>query len=543
MYKFARLINTIVCLKWSQIRGRVLQKLQKDAGYSETLTRRINEFHNIEKPYEAISFPDVYKVEGSTFVLLAIEHSFGDAIDWSYKEYGKLWNYHLQYFNYIHVLEVERAFGLISSFIQALESQEVRLEPYPVTIRLWNWIKWYNNHQQEIDPESREFLLDHIYRHYRYLLQNREFHVDGNHLLENYIVLLMCSLHLGETSTFRFLVTPFYKLMEEQILEDGGHYELSPMYHQLVLVRLLDLYHLTRSLQFLQGDLKDLSQLLRDKLTAMFGWLCIMANSSRTLPYFSDSSLSMSPSAEELIAYARWSGFSEVEGIQANEFCYLPDSKYLRYEHCLGSFCADLGGFGASSVPGHAHADALHFVLIQGSRQRICDTGISTYEDSPSRLYEKSTRAHNTVEIDNVSQADLWKSFRVGRRSVAMQATIDTEGSSLLAKGGLCYTTVNRQVKHFRSIYFLDKEIKLVDTVEGGGVSCRANFHVPGEVTHVSSNIIVTSDGLVFEFFGFERIQLEDVHYYEKFLSPLQATRICVDFAGKHLETLLYENN
>ncbi len=46
----------------------------------------------------------------------------------------------------------------------------------------------------------------------------------------------------------------------------------------------------------------------------------------------------------------------------------------------------------------------------------VVDTGVSTYEPGPERAYERSTAAHNTVRMDGEEQAEIWASFRVGRR-------------------------------------------------------------------------------------------------------------------------------
>ena len=46
----------------------------------------------------------------------------------------------------------------------------------------------------------------------------------------------------------------------------------------------------------------------------------------------------------------------------------------------------------------------------------VVDSGVSTYEAGPMRDYCRSTRAHNTVEIEGEDQVELWAAFRVGRR-------------------------------------------------------------------------------------------------------------------------------
>ena len=39
----------------------------------------------------------------------------------------------------------------------------------------------------------------------------------------------------------------FYMQLQEQILEDGMHYERSPMYHMIVLERLLDVLNFAKA--------------------------------------------------------------------------------------------------------------------------------------------------------------------------------------------------------------------------------------------------------------------------------------------------------
>ena len=46
----------------------------------------------------------------------------------------------------------------------------------------------------------------------------------------------------------------------------------------------------------------------------------------------------------------------------------------------------------------------------------MVDSGVATYASGRLRDYCRSTRAHNTVEIEGEDQAELWAAFRVGRR-------------------------------------------------------------------------------------------------------------------------------
>jgi len=66
----------------------------------------------------------------------------------------------------------------------------------------------------------------------------------------------------------------------------------------------------------------------------------------------------------------------------------------------------DSGSLGYLSLAAHGHADALSFVLNVGDREILVDPGTYAYHTEPSwRRYFRSTRAHNTVSIDDEDQS------------------------------------------------------------------------------------------------------------------------------------------
>src|SRR5699024_9499842 len=116
-------------------------------------------------------------------------HTFRDSIDWNYNKYGKLWAYNLNYFDYLQQSDItkEQGLELIHDFIDQIEDNREGLEPYPISLRGINWIVFLSRHGVEdagIDAS--------LYAQYQILLDNLEYHVDGNHLLEN-----GCSLLFG----------------------------------------------------------------------------------------------------------------------------------------------------------------------------------------------------------------------------------------------------------------------------------------------------------------------------------------------------------
>jgi uncharacterized heparinase superfamily protein len=94
----------------------------------------------------------------------------------------------------------------------------------------------------------------------RYLAETVEYHLLGNHLLANAKALVFVGAFFeggarrraGSASGLRILASQ----LPEQVLDDGGHFERSPMYHSLILEDVLDLVNLHRSLARLAPGLE-----------------------------------------------------------------------------------------------------------------------------------------------------------------------------------------------------------------------------------------------------------------------------------------------
>ena len=95
----------------------------------------------------------------------------------------------------------------------------------------------------------------------------------------------------------------------------------------------------------------------------------------------------------------------------------LVDSGYYGARTSDGHYVVcDAGPIGPDYQPGHGHADLLSFELSLRGARVVVDSGVSTYEAGAMRDYCRSTRAHNTVEIEGQNQVEVWAAFRVGRR-------------------------------------------------------------------------------------------------------------------------------
>jgi hypothetical protein len=98
---------------------------------------------------------------------------------------------------------------------------------------------------------------------------------------------------------------------------------------------------------------------------------------------------------------------------------YLLQSGSVEHDDQLSVFvdCAELG-FGA--IAAHGHADALAVTVRAFGRDVLVDPGTYDYFTYPEwRTYLRSTRAHNTVEIDGRDQSAMLGPFMWGARAAA----------------------------------------------------------------------------------------------------------------------------
>jgi hypothetical protein len=102
-----------------------------------------------------------------------------------------------------------------------------------------NWIKWVlaGNALQPVWVESLAVQA-------RWLRRHIEWHLLGNHLFVNAKALVFAGLFFEGEEAAEWLAQGLKILrreVPEQVLADGGHFELSPMYHAIILEDLLDL--------------------------------------------------------------------------------------------------------------------------------------------------------------------------------------------------------------------------------------------------------------------------------------------------------------
>lgn len=343
-----------------------------------------------------------------TFTFLNQSHTFNEFIDWNIKDYGKLWAYNLNYFDFLLQpgMDKEEGMALIKSFNNQIEGIESGMEPYPISLRGMNWIKFLSMHEI-----SDKRIDSYLYAQYQILLDNIEYHISGNHLLENAFSLLFGAYYFQDSKMYTQARKLLMNQLDEQILDDGGHFERSPMYQQILLDRLLDCLNLLKHNKIFDGEFKvQFQSVLESAAARMLGWLKNVTFRNGDIPHVNDSTDGISPHTSDLIRYASEMGIKSAK-------VRLGKSGYRMFQAGNMELFTDVGKVGPDYQPAHAHSDTLSFILHYKKKPLFVDTGISTYAENKRRFIERETASHNTVRYGNTEQTEVWKSFRVGRRA------------------------------------------------------------------------------------------------------------------------------
>lgn len=409
-----------------------------------------------------------------SFCFLNQEKTFlHGGIDWASKDRSKLWRYNLHYFDYLfdagrsHDAKVH----LISDWI-AKNPPGIgdAWEPYTLSLRIVNWIKFFLQQGAAIQEEW----LQSLYTQALWLEKNIEYHILANHYLKNGVALFFAGAYFQGVDADRWLMKGLKILREElqeQFLTDGGHYERSPMYHSICVTDYLDVLNLAQSSQA-AIHLEDTGQ-FRQKITASLNFLNAICLSDSEIPLFNDSAFGIAPTPTQIFDYSRRVIGYEVPAKLTGLAIYeKPQSGYYVCRNGEDVIIIDCGSIGPDYQPGHAHCDTLSYELAINGRRVIVDSGVYDYEPSHERTYARSTRAHNTVMVDGEEQSEIWGVFRVARRARPLQARIEqrTDGAVWFTGAHDGYARLAGKPIHRRSMSYDGKENWMIeDRLEGRG--------------------------------------------------------------------------
>lgn len=438
-----RLFRTIVHLHLIQIFFQIKSRIIKES-YANKIAPICETFSikNVIYKYSCIS--------NNHFSFLNISSSF---TFWNETSHGMLWAYNLNYMDWLmqEDMDFETGSKWINKFIDELPQNKIGLDPYPIALRGINLIKFISMHQDKLAKKDLQKWNDSLYSQYCLLEKKLEYHLLGNHLLEDAYSLYIASIYFQDSSMYSKASKLLRHELDEQILADGAHYEQSPMYHCILLDRLLDCYNFSTSNNFLEQQEKD-CLFLKGKARKMLGHLKSMLYSDMTFPLFNDSALNIAPTPILIFEYAERLGL-EYDPIPLKECGYrkLTSSSYESF--------IDVGNMTASYQPGHSHADTFNYELRINGKPFIIDTGISTYNKTERRQYERSTAAHNTVSVSGKDSSEVWSGFRVGKR--AKVQILEESADKLVAQ----HDGFGKKFLHIRSFSINDETFQITDKI------------------------------------------------------------------------------
>jgi uncharacterized heparinase superfamily protein len=361
---------------------------------------------------------------------------------WNDAGIPKLWLYNLHYFE-------SPTADLIQKWIAENPiGQSNGWEPYPLSLRICNWIKWHLSGNALNESDLRNLTLQASY-----LSRSVEYHLLANHLLANAKALVFAGVFFTGRFADEWLASGLRILaaqLPEQILDDGSHFERSPMYHSLILEDILDLVNLGRAYPGLLPDWSGLAG-------RMLGWLEQMSHPDHGVAFFNDTTFGIAPDPHSLLDYAARLAIPP-------EIRPLSESGYIHLENDRAVVLFDAAPIGPDYQPGHAHADTLSFELSVNGSRSIVNSGISTYENNADRHAQRGTAAHNTIRVDGEDSSEVWGAFRVARRARPLNVKTDQRTFAEAAHDG--YSRLKDPVIHVRRLDLSATELRITDTLQ-----------------------------------------------------------------------------
>jgi uncharacterized heparinase superfamily protein len=464
-------------------------------------------------------------------------------IGWNNPSLEKLWLYNQHYFDDLNALNADLRKEWHKNLIEKWIIENPPFEgtgwdSYPTSLRIVNWIKWFLVGNQLSKSATQSLFIQ-----LRWLNKRLEYHILGNHLFANAKALVFGGLFFENKEANNWLQKGFEILeneVKEQILPDGGHFELSTMYHAIAFEDVLDLINIFKTFECkFSSEQKSIISSFYSLARTMHHWLQNMCHPDGEISFFNDSAFNVAPSILELDSYSKRLGIVALETADRN-IILLKDSGYIRIKNDSVLAILDVAKIGPDYLPGHGHADTLSFELSIGGQRVIVNSGTSCYGLSKERLRQRGTRAHNTVEINGQNSSEVWGGFRVARRAYPRQLKIlnSQSGNNLevhCSHNG--YDRLKGKPVHRRSWIFKEHMLEIQDNIKGKYETAVSRFHFHPSLTIVideanNCGTVKSQSGTILDWFILEGTgKLEASYLHPRFGESM--TRTCLEVTLK----------
>lgn len=495
MGKILLVIKTVKYLKWQQIYYRVVRKFIKPK-VTDKFSGSIQKVQGVWKHltlYEE-------KID-SHLKACFLNHSelLDLPSDWNNERLGKLWLYNLHYFEDLLANNAEAKYSFHLQLLNSWVEQNPighghGWEPYPTSLRIVNILKaWLGG------LALGDELFKSVHSQASYLSNDLEKHLLGNHYFINLKALLFAGVIFENRRWINIAEKGLGAEIPEQILSDGANFELSPMYHSLILVDMLDMVNLSRAYPIQISS--RLVSLLELHIPKMLSFLEAMAHPDGGVSFFNDSADGIAPAKENIEDYAKILGF-KISGIDCGRHQIIDNA-------ASGYFCATAAGnklifdaspIGPDYIPAHGHADTLSFELSIGAERVFVNSGTSQYGLSSVRFNQRQTRSHNTVEIDGKDSSEVWSGFRVANRARILfrSSRLDPEHGISLRAAHNGYKSIFGGSIHHRILTLTSNSLYVVDEIKGEFKQAISRFFVHPSLSVELANNFLRIEGSEF---------------------------------------------
>lgn len=459
-------------MKPSQVLNRIRIRFGKGCPLGISPSSNVFNIRKVESPKCLDLDPIVLKrfsVEELMRNRITILHSSKDfnwRTRWNFEDKTALWNFNLHYFEYLFPLikawqdtgekqYLAKSIEMIDGWI---ETNSVGTKPawssYTIALRIVVWISYYGYVSEDLPVEFKAKFLQSLHSQYIYLSSHLEKDILGNHYFEDLKSLVLSALFFNDEKVLSKVLVDFKDECKEEILSDGMHFELSPMYHKIVFEGVL---RVAIALEKVGKKDNTIESYLQPMLDVSYSF----EEGIDRVPLFNDGGNNVAKSLSSLCFVAkeyfnlipRFKGKLEKSGFYIFK-------KYINGQ--VWKLIVDAGQPGPEYNSGHSHCDAMSYELFCDGKPVVVNCGTYAYQ-CQERTFFRSTSAHNTVMVDGIEQSQCWGAFRLAKRSRVIVRQL-TDSS--------IFMEMRDQEGHIihRYISFNDNDITIVDKTKSKSI-------------------------------------------------------------------------
>jgi uncharacterized heparinase superfamily protein len=475
--------HTIRQLEYIQIRYRIYylvkRKVYEKLG-SKIWNRYLKKYKNQEPKvnlapdffphkrfyYSSQNLDELFK---NSFTFLNQKKDFGEKILWNATELNtgtRLWKLNLHYHEFLIdvALNFEKSNDKLAlTYLENTITDWIENNPigtkdygkdnwnsYALSLRIVSWIKIFKLLNNEFSETFKVKFIENLWIQGKFLSDNPEFDILGNHLVKNWKALIYLSNFFNDSLFLKQANTIFDKYIEGQFSPSGMHEEMSPMYAGIVLEDLLEVYNLnpTKRLEKICINLNK----------------CVGALSHQNEYLFFNDSVNNNGVGPIDLKKLFFKVFNEAERD--------PSTSIINFDGFLGvkkqdfHFVFDGGQPVLGHQPGHLQCDSLSFELFYKGVKVFSNTGTYEYSQGSRRTYSRSTKSHNTLQIGNFEQSEIWSSFRVGRKANVNYFVKELSAENFSFSADLKGFNFGTNESHYRDISFNKNILNIEDSFE-----------------------------------------------------------------------------